>query len=263
MCSLRRDSLALIASAILSCVFVTAHPALADPNGNFIALVYQDLLQRQPDNGSLNSWENFLTLGGTRNSFVLQIEGGNECLDLLIDRNYQHLLHRPADSAGVTAFLPFLVGGGRIEQMQSTIVGSPEYFVTRSGSTNSGFVGTMYSDLLNRSPDAGELTFLLQTLGAGATRSDVALSTLNGLEYRRDFVSDAYLQFLRRTADPTGLNFYANAMQQGLTDQQVVAALLSSDEYFNFAQSIPEPACVAGMLAACGGMVMRRRRRPV
>jgi hypothetical protein len=40
------------------------------------------------------------------------------------------------------------------------------------------------------------------------------------------------MQFLHRAADPGGLDAYANALQQGVSNEQVADVLMSSAENF-------------------------------
>ena len=51
-------------------------------------------------------------------------------------------------------------------------------------------------------------------------------------EFRQDLVKADYVQFLNRPADPTGLNAFTAALQQGQTDQQLGAAIAGSAEFF-------------------------------
>ncbi|HEV3444414.1 MAG TPA: DUF4214 domain-containing protein [Gemmataceae bacterium] len=41
-----------------------------------------------------------------------------------------------------------------------------------------------------------------------------------------------YQNLLKRAADPTGLNAFVNELQHGVTDQQVIAAIAGSTEFF-------------------------------
>ena len=99
--------------------------------------------------------------------------------------------------------------------------------------------------MLARSPDSLTLLGLVNQLNANvATRSDEALTTLTSDEYRTDSITGVYSQFLHRTPASSELTPLLTAMQSGTTDQQVVATVLSGNEYYNLAQSVPEPAVV-------------------
>ena len=69
-------------------------------------------------------------------------------------------------------------------------------------------------------------------LASGVPRTTVASCILASTEAERDLVSAWYTQFLRRPADAGGLNAFVQALQHGATDEQVLVAIVSSDEYF-------------------------------
>ena len=60
----------------------------------------------------------------------------------------------------------------------------------------------------------------------------MASSLLASLESNRLEVLSLYMQFLNRPADPSGLDAFTNALQRGLSNEQIAVLLLSSAEYF-------------------------------
>jgi len=73
------------------------------------------------------------------------------------------------------------------------------------------------------------MTTFLALIGA-TSRTNVALSILNSTEARTRRVQGWYTQFLRRSATSAE----ASALL-GAADEDAMAAILASDEYFNFA----------------------------
>jgi len=63
------------------------------------------------------------------------------------------------------------------------------------------------------------------------SRTMVARAVLSSRESDMLEVQGFYSLYLRRPADSTGLNFFTNLLQQGVSDEAVIAMLLSSDEY--------------------------------
>src|SRR5262249_43199605 len=95
-----------------------------------------------------------------------------------------------------------------------------------------GFLDALYQDSLGRAVDAGARAAWDQALATGVTRTQVAALVLGSTEYKTDLVSSFYTSLLRRPADGVGLNALVAQLLAGVSDAQVVAELVSSDEYF-------------------------------
>ena len=134
-----------------------------------------------------------------------------------------------------------------------------------SGGTDAGFVGALFHDFLQRTPSSAELSFWETALGT-MTRDQVASMILGSLEYDTDLVKSYYLQFLQRSADSAGLAFFASALNGGtLTDEQVIASLIGSDEYFTLAQTssqtqTPEPQSVVLLALGLAALILLRKQ---
>src|SRR5262249_37283025 len=117
------------------------------------------------------------------------------------------------------------------------LVGSVEFFITQGGGTNSGFLNAMYMNALNRPVDNSGLSSWLPLLNAGVQRGSIAFAIVDSTEALNYVVGGFYQKFLHRTADPAGLAGWVTAIQRGplhagLTDEQVIAAFIGSDEYY-------------------------------
>ena len=98
---------------------------------------------------------------------------------------------------------------------------------------NMSFVAAAFLDILGRPVDAAsQLNFALQ-LDSGVPRSTVVNAIDHSPEYFANIIiTPAYEQFLGRSPDAAGLNFWVNQMLLGLTDQQVQANFIASNEFF-------------------------------
>jgi hypothetical protein len=230
----------------------TTTPGLT-PNQKFVAQAYLDLLGRPADPGGLTLFVNFLNAGGTRQAVSAAIESSGEYRNDVVNALYQKYLHRPADPMGLAAFSNFLATGGTDEQVAAILIGSPEYFQNRGGGTNDGFLNALYSDALNRAVDPTGRSIFDAALANGTTPTQIASLILGSVEYKQDLVQSFYQTFLRRSADSNGLNFFVNLLTQNssnlqpivvsdplhnqhsgpLTDEDVIALLVGSQEYFN------------------------------
>ncbi|HEV3082905.1 MAG TPA: DUF4214 domain-containing protein [Gemmataceae bacterium] len=204
----------------------------AATTANFVSKIYPDLLNRPADTAGLNVFGAALQAGQlTRPAVVTAIEASPEYRTGLVQGLYSQLLHRSADAAGLTAFTNFLGFGGTPEQVAALLAGSAEYFQSRGGSSNDGFLNALYADVLHRTVDAGGRTSFDQLLGMGVSRIYVANVILTSQEYRQDLVQSYYQRFLHRAADTAGLTGFVSVLQSGGTDNTVIASILSSEEY--------------------------------
>src|SRR5207249_2087193 len=122
--------------------------------------------------------------------------------------------------------------GGTIEQVETLLTGSPEYFQNRGGGTNDGFLDALYKDALNRAVDFMGRAPFDQALAKGISPAQVAALVFASTEFHQDLVQSLFERFLHRPADPLGLNAFVAALDQGVTDTQVIAAIVGSGEYF-------------------------------
>jgi hypothetical protein len=119
--------------------------------------------------------------------------------------------------------------------VDAIIAGSPEYFQVRGGGTAPGFLDALFQDALGRPIDPPALAGTLQGLATGFTPTQVADVLFHSGEYDADLVGSYCWRFLRRPADPAGLQAAEAALLQGVRSEDVLAALLASDEYLALA----------------------------
>ena len=99
-------------------------------------------------------------------------------------------------------------------------------------SPNKVYVDAVYEALLSRHADLAGLNFWSGQLDQGGPRSTLINLIDHSAEYFGTIIKPAYLQYLGRAADPAGLSFWTGQMQNGLTDQQLEAGFIASDEFF-------------------------------
>jgi hypothetical protein len=204
------------------------------PNHAYVAQLYLDLLHRQVDSGGLAFWLASLAQGATRAQVAEGIEASPEYRGILVEEMYQRYLQRQADVQGKTYFVSLLLAGATQEQVEADIISSEEYFSRRAGGSNDAFLTSVYGDVLGRGVDPLGSGFFSPILdGTASSRSAVASMILNSAESDSILTQDYYQSFLHRDADSAGLSFWVAALQQGARREQVLAAILASDEYFS------------------------------
>jgi hypothetical protein len=255
----------VLGAAIAICLAMssTVRADTTSENTNFIEKAYLDLLQRPASPTDVANGLSLLGGGETRYQFALMLDTQTEYYQLLVESYIPALLGRPATSTDL-AGLTGLFSSNSDEFVQAQIASSTEFFL-KSGSTNAGFVTALFKDFLNRTPSSSEEALWVGFLGT-KSRDDVATLFLKEFEYDRDLVESYYLQYLRRPADSAGLNDFANALNGGTqTDEQVIATMIGSDEYFNLAQlpppaPTPEPRTAVLIALSLAAFILLRRQ---
>jgi hypothetical protein len=131
-----------------------------------------------------------------------------------------------------------LAAGATDEQVIAGLVGSGEYFANHT-STNLGFLQAAYSDFLGRTLDSSGQTFFLNQLASGVSRTAVALELLSGGEYRGNLVGGFYTKLLGRSGSSAEIAGWVAAITAGVTDEQVINAFLTTNEYFLRTHAFP------------------------
>jgi hypothetical protein len=201
-------------------------------NTQLVSQIYRDLLGRPAQTAEVGIWLAALDGGASPTTVAGGIVDSSEYQTRQVEEMYTTLLHRPGDAAGVAAFVGELVGGATVEQVEAEIIASPEYFQTRGQGGASGFLDSVYQDVLNRPVDSGGLAAFTALAADGADgRLQVIDALFTATEYRQDLVQSYYQRLLHRAADTAGLDFYVAELSNGTRDEQVLASLIGSREY--------------------------------
>lgn len=158
-------------------------------------------------------------------------------------------LHRPAEPSGQHFFTNLLAAGDSTTKIETIIVSSSEYFQVRANDSGAAFLDAVFSDALHRPADPGaKSAFGGMAFGDGSVRANLAgivfgsdesfTQTVNFPQPHdnnpfADQVLHGFFQtFLGRDADPTGLSTFVKQFKSGVSQDQIVASILGSDEYF-------------------------------
>ena len=238
-------------------------PGQAD---NFINLIYLDLLSRPADSNAYSTFVSLLVSGAaTDQDVALTVLGSTEYRDDLTDSYYETYVDRLPDALGLQNSLNFLQGGGTDQGLQDQLLASPEFFNDQGG-TNSAFVAGLYTDLLQRFASPSESSIWVNALGSNSlTTAQVAMDFLTSPEYDDDLVSGYFALFLDRVPTPSDLSLYVPEIQGGTTNEQVIAQILGSPEFFDLAQETtqqtPEPGTYGLAGLALGSLLAALGRR--
>ena len=206
-------------------------PVFNNPNQQLVAQLFRDLLGRRVDPAGLALYAGLLDRGISPEVVVRGLEASPEFRARQVQNAFRTMLGRAADRVGLDVHVRFLEQGGSMDVVNTCVLVSEEYFQTRGGGTNAGWLRAVYRDVLGREIDpSGEASFGA-LLARGASREQVAAAVLTSTEGRQRLVDGLYRQFLRRPADASGLNAFVGLLQRGAREELVIAALLTSAEY--------------------------------
>ncbi|MGH7967367.1 MAG: DUF4214 domain-containing protein, partial [Limisphaerales bacterium] len=124
---------------------IAVPPGGGTDNLTFLQIVYQGLLNRALDPGSESYWLNYLASGGSRSNVVAAITATYQYRVSVAQNAFNKFLNRSPQPSDLAYWDTFLQMGGTDEQMIGQIIGSPEYFASRGGSSNAGFLQAMYA----------------------------------------------------------------------------------------------------------------------
>jgi hypothetical protein len=119
---------ALFASQEFFALSQSANTTLPAGNQRFIDLLFVDEFGRHADAGALTFFGNQLASGLSRATVATELIFSTEAEQDVVNGFYQKFLHRPADSAGLNAFVGALQSGVRDEGVILGLVASGEYF---------------------------------------------------------------------------------------------------------------------------------------
>jgi Domain of unknown function (DUF4214) len=201
-------------------------------NQQYVSALSHDLLHRDANATELAIWTGKLNAGISRVHVALDIEQRKGFLQDEVRSLYVHYLHRQADPTALVEFTQFLAEGGTLEQVAADIVGSREYFRTRGGGTNDGFLDALYQDALGRAPNPTIRANWDSALLRGISRQQVAAAVFASTEYRRDLVESLYGQLVHHPPTAATLQHYIRLLRRGARDQDVLAEIVASADYF-------------------------------
>jgi hypothetical protein len=213
------------------------------PNERWLSEIYRELLGRQIDSVGLTNGTIALAQAVSRSQIVLSIENSVEYRTKLINSLYFTLLGRAVDPVGLDAGLRLLAGmplvpftRPTLEQLEAGILSSAEYF-QKHGGTNAGFLEGVYHDVLGRDIEPAVLAARSAQLAAGTSRFAEAMQILTSAEAVADRVEATYRLYMVRDVDTMGLADGMHALLSGMRDENFLANLMASDEYF--ARTVP------------------------
>jgi hypothetical protein len=226
------------------------------PNERFVDHLYRDLFHTAPPVDTITWLGTQLDRGQVSylrvaQGFTFEETGNTVVQDLfrsMLGRAYDQVSDRQSGLyQDVVAYLTRLLtsdpngglgppAGISRDDLAADIAATREYYNTRGGGTDSGWITALYRDALHRPPTQAELTSHLGMVHGGPS-IDVAQSLFGSQEHLQVEVNDFYQHFLHRPAEPQGSAYWVGRLQSGTQIEEVIAEIASSPEYIRLAQS--------------------------
>jgi hypothetical protein len=208
-------------------------PSATATNDHFVHAAYLTMLGQDADPTSYAYWLGRLNSGTSRWTMAMALATSKGYRgDVIggagaVEGFYEEYLGRPSDPGGVAYWIGRMNQGTTFEQVRLAFIGSPEYFA-RYGDDPGRAVDALYHDVLGRAPDPDGRAFWVAHFNATTIASQILFSA----EGRAQLVAGYYQTYLGRAADPGGLAYWSQAILGGASDEQIIAFLLSSNEFF-------------------------------
>jgi uncharacterized protein YkwD len=174
---------------------------------DYIRNLYQSALRRSAASWEVASWLSVLRGPGGSDAVVNGIERSWEARSRRVGGWYQTYLGRLPVNGEDQGWVAVLFHGTTEETVLAGILGSDEFLhravaLTSSGTTQQSYVQSLYSLLLERTANAGEMDGWVSVV-ASEGRAAVAQGFLRSAEYRTDVVWAYYADLLHRTTAPS------------------------------------------------------------
>ncbi|WP_299026462.1 DUF4214 domain-containing protein [uncultured Sulfitobacter sp.] len=210
----------VIQQFVASAEFRNTYGALNDED--FVELLYQNVLGREPDLAGGAFWEEQLASDNlSRVEVVLGFSESREFKEATalnaaafatnnvqnvfaddVFRLYQATLDRNPDASGLDGWTNSLAAGTALTQVAGGFVGSREFSATYGNLNNSQFVNQLYLNVLDRAGDAAGIAGWVSRLEGGSSRAEVVTGFSQSREFSRNSDAD-FIQYMRSIAGDT------------------------------------------------------------
>lgn len=152
--------------------------------GASIDSLYTSLLGRGAESTGLDSWKAIIANGGSLADVAAGIAGSAEAQELdqsngdFVRELYTNALGRPADDAGLDAWVNQLFNGTSRGEVAAGIVGSAE----AAAKIDSDFIDGLYQSATGRAADTAGKAGWTEVLANGGTHADVAIGIVGSAE---------------------------------------------------------------------------------
>ncbi|WP_439141831.1 DUF4214 domain-containing protein [Pseudooctadecabacter sp.] len=180
----------------------------------FVTLLYENVLGREPDQTGLDGWVNNINTGMSRAEVVRRFSESQEHVNLTaadlvtyendsdatvyagrLYRLYEGIFGREPDVGGFLGWMDNFANGMTFVEVAGRFMAGPEFQNLYSDTTNEDFVELLYLNVLQRAPDEGGLAGWLNNLDNGMPRETVVERFIESREFVNR-TTDALIEFI-------------------------------------------------------------------
>jgi len=207
-------------------------------NDRLVQHFYADLVGSQDPSGQAY-WSSQLNMGASRDAVAFPLTQTDGYRTMVVSALYQQVMHRPVDAPGLTYWVGRMAQGLTPEQLGASLTGSDEWFANPQfgNGTTDTFITAVYQSLLGRAPDAPGAAYWHNFLTGGGPRWKLTLDFAGSPEWAGQTVTHMFTRYHLGTPSAQGLAFWQGQVEHGLPDDQLAAQLVSSDQYYTWAQT--------------------------
>jgi hypothetical protein len=210
----------------------------AQVSDRYVQHLYTDLIGSQDPNGEA-FWVSQLLRGVSRYTVAYAFTQTSAYRALVIGQLYVNELGRPVGSDPGGAWWTDQLRTHTPEQVAASLVASDELFNNPNfgNADNDTYIAAVYRALLGRAPDTDGAAFWHAFLASGHPRWQMTLGFTSGPEWAGITIDRLYALYHLGSPDSGGRSYWAGRLLAGMRDEQMVANVVSSDQYYGWAQS--------------------------
>jgi SpoIID/LytB domain protein len=202
---------------------------------NYVESLAETFLGSNPSAAQIEGWIQRVYAAQDRTSVATEIVQSDAFAGTMLMDIYQTAFGRQPDDVGAQYWTEVMRNGARFDDIGAYFLASDEYY-QGAGSTATGFVSTLYRDILGREPDTAGLTYWVDLIKSGQIgRIEVGKNFFMSLESRRDRTSRMYQRVFDVEPSPQSLEYWSNRLLT-IDDVSYAIELATSDRFYAEAQ---------------------------
>ncbi|MFW2382951.1 MAG: SpoIID/LytB domain-containing protein [Acidimicrobiales bacterium] len=203
--------------------------------GQYVESLADTFLGADPSAAQIEAWSQRIYTSQDRVGVATEIVQSDAFAGTMLLDLYETAFGRQPDAEGAEYWKGVMRSGARFDDIGAYFLASDEYYLS-AGSTPSGFVATLYRDILHRDPDSAGLAYWVDLMNSGRiSRIDVGKNFYMSLESRRDRTERMYKRVFGREPSAESMEYWSNRLLS-IDDVSYAIELATSDRFYTGSQ---------------------------